>query len=149
MNLYVNGRKIHFLDINFGLIELWFFSFHFMSIFIIASSHASHFTGHQVWLPVRDGDGRSCHPCSGIMINSRGERRTKALERIEDLKQTPRKIRSEKLEGTDAVDTNFHMRLVEISHVAMEDPLVTGVALWLKLILFIITFDLILIITKW
>ena len=34
----------------------------------------------QVWLPARDGDGMCCHPSKGIMINSRGERRTKALE---------------------------------------------------------------------
>ena len=48
-------------------------------------------TGHQLWLPVRDGDERSCHPSNGIMINSRGERRTKALERTKDLQQTPSK----------------------------------------------------------
>ena len=97
----------------------------------------------QVWLPVRDGDGRSCHPSSGIMINSRGERRTKALE-DRGMQQTPSNIRSEKPEGTDTVYTNSHMRSVEFSHVALEDPLATGVGLWLKLILFIITFDLIL-----
>ena len=97
----------------------------------------------QVWLSARDGDGRSCHPSRGIMINSRGERRTKALEGTEALQQTPSTIRSEKPEGTDIVYTNSHMRLVEFSHVALEDPLATGVGLWLKLILFIITFDLI------
>ena len=35
------------------------------------------------------------------------------------------------------------MSLVEFSHVALEDPLATEVGLWLKLILFIIIFDLI------
>ena len=99
-------------------------------------------TGHQVWLPVRDGDGKAV-PCSGIMINSRGERRTKALEGTEAVQQTPSTIRSEKPEGTDIVYTNFHMCLMEFSHVALEDLLATGVGLWLKLILFIITFDLI------
>ena len=97
----------------------------------------------QVWLPARDGDGMCCHPSSGIMINSRGERRTNALEGTEVSQQTPSNIRSEKPEGTDTVTTNHYMRLVEFSHVALEDPLATGVGLWLKLILFIITFDLI------
>ena len=100
-------------------------------------------TGHQVWLPVRDGDERSCHPSSGIMINSRGERMTKALERTDEITTDSEQIRSEKPERTDTIYTNFHMCLVEFSHVALEDPLATGVGLWLKLILFIITFDLI------
>ena len=86
-------------------------------------------TGQQVWLPVRDGDGRSWHPSSGIMINSRGERRTKALERTEDIQQTPSKIRSEKPESTDTVTTNHHMRLVEFSNVSLKDSLATGVGL--------------------
>ena len=48
-------------------------------------------TGHQVWLPVRSGDERS-HPLQmGIMLNSRGERRTKALEGTEVEQQTPSK----------------------------------------------------------
>ena len=48
-------------------------------------------TGHQVWLPVRSGDERS-HPLQmGIMLNSRGERMTKALERTEVEQQTPSK----------------------------------------------------------
>ena len=48
-------------------------------------------TGHQVWLPVRSGDERS-HPLRmGIMLNSRGERRTKALEGTEVEQQTPSK----------------------------------------------------------
>ena len=42
----------------------------------------------QVWLPARDGDEKGCHPSSGIMINSRGESRTKALERTEASQQT-------------------------------------------------------------
>ena len=91
----------------------------------------------QVWLPARDGDGKCCHPSSDIIINSRGERRTEAFQ------QTPSIIMTEKPEGTDTVYTNSHMRLVEFSHVALENPLTTGVGLWLKLILFIITFDLI------
>ena len=45
-------------------------------------------TGHQVWLPVRSGDERS-HPLQmGIMLNSRGERMTKALEGTEVEQQT-------------------------------------------------------------
>ena len=48
-------------------------------------------TGHQVWLPVRSGDERS-HPLQmGIMLNSRGERMTKALEGTEVEQQTPSK----------------------------------------------------------
>ena len=48
-------------------------------------------TGLQVWLPVRSGDERS-HPLQmGIMFNSRGERRTKALEGTEVEQQTPSK----------------------------------------------------------
>ena len=96
----------------------------------------------QVWLPARDEDGRSCHPSSGIMTNSRGERMTKALERTEASQQTPSTIRSEKPEGADKVYTNSHMRLVEFSHVALEDPLATEIGLWLKLILLIITIEL-------
>ena len=70
-------------------------------------------TGHPVLLPARDGDGKCYHPSSGIMINSREERRTKALEGTEVEQQTPSNIRSEKPERTDTVDTNSHMRLVE------------------------------------
>ena len=77
----------------------------------------------QVWLPTRDGDGRRCHPSSGIMTNSRGELMTKALERTEASQQTPSTIRSEKPEGTETVDTNSHMRSVEFSYVALGDPL--------------------------
>ena len=47
----------------------------------------------QAWLPTRDGDGRSCHPSSGIMTNSRGKRITKALEGTEASQQTPSNIR--------------------------------------------------------
>ena len=48
-------------------------------------------TGHQVWLPVRSGDERS-HPLQmGIMLNSRGEHMTKALEGTEVEQQTPSK----------------------------------------------------------
>ena len=48
-------------------------------------------TGLQVWLPVRSGDKRS-HPLQMcIMLNSRGERKTKALERTEIEQQTPSK----------------------------------------------------------
>ena len=83
----------------------------------------------QVWLQARDGDKRSCHPNSGVMINSRGERMTKALERTEETQQTPSTIRLEKPEGTDTVTTNHHMRLVEFLHVALEDPLAMGVSL--------------------
>ena len=96
----------------------------------------------QVWLPARDGDGKCCHPSRGIMINSRGERRTKALEGTDAFQQTLSTIRSEKPEGTDIVTTNHHMRLVEFLHVALEDPLATGIGLWLKLILIIITIEL-------
>ena len=91
----------------------------------------------QVWLPARDGDGMCCHPSNGIMINSRGERRTKALEGTEDYPTDSEQHQAEKPEGTDTVTTNHHMRLVEFSHVALEDPLATGVGLWIKLILFI------------
>ena len=82
-------------------------------------------------------------PSSGVMINSRGEWLTKTLEGTETLQQTPNTIRSEKPEGTDTVYTNSHMRLVEFFHVALEDPMATGVGLWLKLILLIITIELI------
>ena len=91
----------------------------------------------QVWLPARDGDGMCCHPSRGIMINSRGERRTKALEGTEEYPTDSEQYQAEKPEGTDTVTTNSHMRLVEFSHVALEDPLATGVGLWIKLILFI------------
>ena len=96
----------------------------------------------QVWLSARDGDGRSCHPSSDIMTNSRGVRMTKALERTEERQQTPSTIKSEKPEGTDTVYTNSHMRLVEFSHVALEDSLATGVDLWLLLIPLIIKIEL-------
>ena len=79
----------------------------------------------------------------GIMINSRGERRTKALEGTEDFQQTPSNIRRRNQRVQTTVTTNPHMRSVEFSHVALGDPLATGVGLWLKLIPFIITFDLI------
>ena len=91
----------------------------------------------QVWLPARYGDGMCCHPSRGIMINSRGERRTKALERTEEHPTDSEQHQAEKPEGTDTVTTNPHTRLVEFSHVALEDPLATGVGLWIKLILFI------------
>ena len=83
----------------------------------------------QVWLPARDRDERSCHPSSGVMINSRGEHMTKALERTEEFSTDSEHLRSEKPEGTDKVTTNHHMRLVEFSHVALEDPLATEVGL--------------------
>ena len=51
--------------------------------------------------------------------------------------------RLDKPEGTDTVDTNSHMRSVEFSHVALENPLAKGIGQWLKLIPFITTFDLI------
>ena len=79
----------------------------------------------------------------GIMINSRGERRTKALEGTEDFQQTPSKIRRRNQRVQTTVTTNPHMRSVEFSHVALGEPLATGVGLWIKLIPFIITFDLI------
>ena len=83
----------------------------------------------QVWLPVRDGDGGSCHLNSGVMINSRRERMTKALERTKEITTDSEHIRLEKPEGTDTVTTNHHMRLVKFSHVALEDPLATKVGL--------------------
>ena len=55
----------------------------------------------QVWLPARDGDGMCCHPSSGIMINSRGERRTKALEGTEEFPTDSEQHQEEKPEGTD------------------------------------------------
>ena len=48
-------------------------------------------TGHQVWLPVRSGDEGSHSLQMGIMLNSRGERRTKALEGTEAEQLTPSK----------------------------------------------------------
>ena len=62
------------------------------------------------------------------MINSRGERRTEALEGTEDHPTDSEQHQAEKPEGTDTVTTNHHMRLVEFSHVALEDPLATGLA---------------------
>ena len=56
---------------------------------------------------------------SGIMINSRGERMTKALEGTKELQQTPSTIKPEKPEETDLVDTNSHMQSVEFSHVIL------------------------------
>ena len=79
----------------------------------------------------------------GIMINSRGERKTKALEGTEDFQQTPSNIRRRNQRVQTAVTTNPHMRSVEFSHVALGDPLATEVGLWIKLIPFIIIFDLI------
>ena len=64
----------------------------------------------------------------GIMINSRGERRTKALEGTEDFQQTPSNIRRRNQRVQTTVTTNPHMRSVEFSHVALEDPLATGLA---------------------
>ena len=72
-------------------------------------------TGHQVWLPVRSGDERS-HPLQmGIMLNSRGERMTKALEGTEVEQQTPSKWGWE-TSGEQAVMA-FHTR----SSVALGD----------------------------
>ena len=88
----------------------------------------------QVWLPAREGDGKYCHPSRGIMINSRGNR---------GIPTDSEQHQGEKPEGTDTVTTNHHMRLMEFSHVALEDPMTTGVGFWLKLIFFIIAFDLI------
>ena len=83
------------------------------------------------------------------MINSRGERMTKALERTEERQQIPSTIRLEKPEDTDTVTTNHCMRSVEFSHVTLEDPMATGVGLLLKLILLIITIELNLILTSY
>ena len=80
----------------------------------------------QVWLPARDGDGMCCHPSKGIMINSRGERRTKALERTEEYPTDSEQHQAEKPEGTDTVTIKHHMRLVEFSHVALGDPWLRG-----------------------
>ena len=72
-------------------------------------------TGHQVWLPLRSGDERS-HPMQmNIMLNSRGERMTKALEGTEVEQQTPSKWGWE-TSGEQAVMA-FHTR----SSVALGD----------------------------
>ena len=77
------------------------------------------------------------------MTNSRGEHMTKALEGTEASQHTTSTIRSEKPEGTDAVYTNSHMRLVEFIACGSGGSHGYGVGLWLKLIPFIIAFDLI------
>ena len=64
----------------------------------------------------------------GIMINSRGERRTKALEGTEDFQQTPSNIRRRNQRVQTVVTTNSHMRSVEFSHVALGDPWLRGLA---------------------
>ena len=95
----------------------------------------------QVWLPARDRDGKCCLLARDVMINSRGERMTKALEGTEVSQQTPSNIRRRNQRVQTTVTTNHHMRLVEFSHVALEDPWLRGWPL-INLILFIITFDL-------
>ena len=47
----------------------------------------------QVWLPAKDGDGRSHSYVEGIMLNSRGERMTKTLEVTEAEQLTPGIVR--------------------------------------------------------
>ena len=63
----------------------------------------------------------------GIMINSRGERRTKALEGTEDIQQTPSNIRRRNQREQTTVNTNSHMRSVEFSHVALGDQLKSSI----------------------
>ena len=100
------------------------------------------------WTPFRSGCrqgtemGGAAILARGIIINSRGERRTKALEGTEDIQQTPSNIRrrNQRVQTQSppiptCVQWNFRMWL--------WGPLATGVGLWLKLIPFIITFDLI------
>ena len=97
----------------------------------------------QVWLPARDGDGMCCHPSSGIMINSRGERRTKVLERTEEFPTDSEQHQAEKPEGTDYSHHQLLHAFSGIFACGSGGPLAAGVGLWIKLILFIITFDLI------
>ena len=79
----------------------------------------------------------------GIMINSRGERRTKALEGTEDLPTDSEQHQAEKPEGTDCSHHQSSHAFSGIFTCGSGGPLATGVGLWLKLIPFIITFDLI------
>ena len=71
-----------------------------------------------------------------VMINSRGERMTKALEGTEEATDSKHNQAGEP-ERTDTVTTNSHMRLVEFSYFGY------GGLLLINLILFITTFDLI------
>ena len=86
------------------------------------------------WTPFRSGCrqgtemGGAAILARGIMINSRGERRTKALEGTEDIQQTPSNIRRRNQRVQTTVTTNPHMRSVEFSHVALGDPWLRGLA---------------------
>ena len=79
-----------------------------------------------------------------VMINSRGERRTKALERTEEFPTDSEKYQAEKPEGTDYSLHQSPHAFSGIFACGSGGLLATGVGLWIKLILFIITFDLIL-----
>ena len=70
----------------------------------------------QVWLPARDGDGMCCHPSNGVMIKSRGERKTKALEGTEEYPTDSEQHQAEKPEGTvrDWVIINYSFENVEL-----------------------------------
>ena len=96
----------------------------------------------QVWVSARDGYGGSCHPSSGIMIKSRGERMTKALERSGVRQQTPSTTGGE----TRGYRHSHHQLLHAFSGIfecgSGGSPSYGGWPL-INLILFIITLDLI------
>ena len=80
----------------------------------------------QVWLPARDGDGICCPLQMALWLTpeeSAGQRLWRG-QRI--FQQTPSNIRRRNQRAQTSVTTNYHMRLVEFSHVALEDPWLRG-----------------------
>ena len=69
----------------------------------------------QVWLPAREGVGRSHSSSEGIMLISRGERMTKTLEGTEAEQQTPDILRAGETRGNK-------LRCSLLFSVALRDP---------------------------
>ena len=96
----------------------------------------------QVWLPARDGNDRNYTSAGDIMFNSRGEHMTKTLEETEEEQQTPGIIRAGETRGIKPRCSPHYVSSPRLS-VALGILPALEVGLWLKLILYIITFDLI------
>ena len=78
-----------------------------------------------------------------LWLTPEGERRTKALERTEEFPTDSKQHQVEKPEGTDYSHHQFPHAFSGIFACGSGWPLAMEVGLWIKLILFIITFDLI------
>ena len=78
-----------------------------------------------------------------LWLTPEGERKTKALEGTEEFPTDSKQHQVEKPEGTDYSHHQFPHAFSGIFACGSGGPLAMEVGLWIKLILFIITFDLI------